>query len=178
MAKVKITKELLNKYKYHPRILEVRLILLFDLFTKEFGFNGAKEIFSGLCYGLRRNFDVLDMIINRRFDVKRYSKTAVYHWRQEVIFMGMCYGETPYKIAKDYLMIAPANMYRKNAFCNPDDFLTDEWLRNLDDEIFIAGGKMYRDEVSEFLEVIDGITNVILRWQPKGGADYVSASET
>lgn len=178
MAKVKITKELLEKYKRHPRILEIRLILLFDLFTKEFGFNGAKEIFTGLCKGLRRNEDVLDMIINRRFDIKRASKTNVYKWRQEVIFMGMCYGESMYKIAKDYLMISTINMYRNNQFSNPNEFLTDEWLRKLDDEVFIAGGEMYRYEVSAFLDVIDGMTNVLVRWQPKGGTDYVSASET
>lgn len=178
MAKVKITKQLLEKYKRHPRILEVRLILLFDLFTKEFGFNGARELFNGLCYGLKRNSDVLEMIINRRFDIKRASKTNVYKWRQEVIFMGMCYGETLYKIAKDYLLIAPANMYRANPYCNPEDFLTDEWLRNLDDEIFIAGGEMYRNEVSAFLDVIDGLTSVLIRWKPIGGGNYVSPSET
>ena len=170
MAKVEITKELAEKYKRHPRILEVRLILLFDLFTKEFGFNGAKQIFSGLCYGLRRNNDVLDMIINRRFDIKRKSKTDIYKWRQEVVFMGICYGESMYKIAKDYLMISTINMYRDNKFSNPDEFVTDEWLRSLDDEVFIAGGQMYRDEVEAFLDVIDGMTNVLVRWQSKGGA--------
>ena len=89
----------------------------------------------------------------------------------------MCYGETLYKIAKDYLMIDVSNMYKGRSFCNPDDFLTDEWLRKLDDEVFIAGGEMYRDEVNAFLDVIDGMTNVLLKWQPKGGADYVSSSK-
>ena len=37
MAKVEITQDLLNKYKNHPRLLEVRLILLFDIFEREFG---------------------------------------------------------------------------------------------------------------------------------------------
>jgi len=178
MAKVEITKELLEKYKRHPRILEIRLILLFDMFEKEFGFIGTKQLFSGLCKGMRRNEDVLDMIINRRFDIKRKSKTNRYKWRQEVLFMGLCYGETLYKIAKDYLSIDVSNMYKNNAYCNPDTFLTDEWLRNLDDEVFIAGGHMYQDEVNSFLDTIEGMTNVLMRWKPKGGTDYVLASKT
>ena len=108
-----LTKELLEQYKKHPRILEVRFILLFDLFEKEFGYNGVMDIFNGLCIGFKRNKQVLDTVIAKRFDIKRKSKTSVVKWRQEVMFMAMCYGETPYKVAKKYLMVSPVNFYRK-----------------------------------------------------------------
>ena len=109
-----LTKELLERYKKHPRILEVRFILLFDLFEKEFGYNGVMDIFNGLCVGFKRNKQVLDTVIAKRFDIKRKSKTSVIKWRQEVMFMGACYGDTIYRIATDYLMVDPSNLYKKD----------------------------------------------------------------
>lgn len=162
-----LTKELLEQYRKHPRILEVRFILLFDLFEREFGYNGVMDIFNGLCIGFKRNKDLLDTILAKRFDIKRKSKTSRTKWRQEVMFMGMCYGETPYKIAKYYLMVDPSNLYKRDRACvyDPKVFVTDEWLRDLDDEVKLAGGHIYRNEIKGFLEVINSLTNVLLKWR-------------
>lgn len=168
MGKVQLTEELLRRYKTHPRILEIRLILLFDIFEKELGYSGARSLFSGICYGFKRNMDIINMVISRRYDIKRSSKTKKIAWRQEVMFMGLCYGESPYKIARNYLHMSPVNMYRENAYCNPDDYVTDEWLRNLDDEVFIVGGEMYRNEVSSFLDIMEGVDAALKNWQGKG----------
>lgn len=165
MAKVEITKELLDRYKNHPRILEVRLVLLFDLFEREFGYNGVTDIFNGLCVGFKRNKELLDTVLNRRFDIKRKSKTSRIKWRQEVMFMGICYGETPYKVAKNYLLIAPQNLYMNKEMNDPRYFLTDEWLRDLDDECKVAGNLIYRNEIKGFLEIINSLTNVLLKWR-------------
>lgn len=167
MARVDLTPELLKQYRRHPRILEVRLILLFDLFEKEFGYNGVMDIFNGLCVGFKRSKELLDTVLARRYDIKRKSKTSKIKWRQEVMFMGLCYGETPYKIAKNYLFLSPSNFYRKSkdTTYDPKVFVTDEWLRDLDDEAKIAANKLYRDEIKGFLEIIDSLTNVLLRWR-------------
>jgi hypothetical protein len=167
MERVELTQELLNQYRRHPRILEVRLILLFDLFEREFGYNGVMDIFNGLCVGFKRSKELLDTVLARRFDIKRKSKTSKVKWRQEVMFMGLCYGETPYKIAKNYLLLTPSNFYRKSKddTYNPKVFVTDEWLRDLDDEAKIASNKLYRDEIKGFLEIIDSLTNVLLKWK-------------
>ncbi len=165
MAQVELTQELLDRYRRHPRILEVRLILLFDLFEREFGYNGVMDIFNGLCIGFKRSKELLDTVLARRFDIKRKSKTAKIKWRQEVMFMGLCYGETPYKVAKYYLLIHPSNLYMNREINDPKVFVTDEWLRDLDDEAKVAGNKLYRDEIKGFLEVIDSLTNVLLKWK-------------
>ena len=110
MAKVEVTDELLKTYQKHPRILEVRFILFFDMLEREYGYAGAKKIISAFCMAFNRNEDMLNVILNKRFDIKRKQKTSKIKWTQEVVFMGMCYGETPYKIAKDYLVISPSNL--------------------------------------------------------------------
>lgn len=166
-----LTKELLEKYKTHPRILEVRLILLFDILEREYGYNNVMDIFQGLCIGFKRNKDLLDMVLAKRFDIKRKSKTNKIKWRQEVTFMGMCYGESNYKIAKSYLMVSPANYYRTTSAhtYNPKVFVTEDWLRSLDDEVKITGAPAYRNEVKGFLEVIDGLSNVLSKWKYDDG---------
>lgn len=177
MAKVKITKELREKYKRHPRILEVRLILLFDMLEREFGYNGARDIFMGIAQGLKRNKDLLDVILSKRFDIKRKAKTNIYKWRQEVMFMGICYGDKVSKIAKDYMSISPVNMYRKNTYSNPDEYITDEWLRSLDEEVYLTGSTIYRNEVSAYIDGVEGIANVLSKWNSEGGYEYVSTPE-
>lgn len=177
-----LTKELLERYKRHPRILEVRFILLFDLFEREYGYTNVMDIFYGLCVGFKRNKEILDMVLAKRFDIKRKSKTNKVKWRQEVAFMGMCYGESNYKIARNYLMINPSNLYRTDlgTTYNPNVFVTDEWLRNLDDEVKLTGGLVYSNEIRGFLEIIDGLTNVLEKWKSDSGGnkDYVSTSKT
>ena len=165
MEKVELTRDLLDKYKKHPRILEVRFILLFDLFEREFGYNGVMDIFNGLCVGFKRNKELLDTVLARRFDIKRKSRTSKIKWRQEVMFMGMCYKESPYKVAKNYLLIAPQNLYMNKEMNDPRYFVTDEWLRELDDEPKLAGSLVYRNEIRGFLEIIDSLTNVLLKWK-------------
>ena len=165
MEKVELTQDLLDKYKKHPRILEVRFILLFDLFEREFGYNGVMDIFNGLCVGFKRNKELLDTVLARRFDIKRKSRTSKIKWRQEVMFMGMCYKESPYKVAKNYLLIAPQNLYMNKEMNDPRYFVTDEWLRELDDEPKLAGSLVYRNEIRGFLEIIDSLTNVLLKWK-------------
>ena len=49
-------------------------------------------------------------------------------------------------------------------------------MRDLDDEVIIAGNKLYRDEIKGFLEVIDSLSNVLFKW--KGDNQNVPTSKT
>ena len=166
MAKIEATKELFEKYRHHPRLLEIRFILLFDMLDREYGYAGARKIVSAICDAFNRNGELLDAVIDKRFDIKRKKKTSKIKWTQEIIFMGLCYGETAYKIAKDYMSVSPANFYRKVASkaYNINEFLTDEWLRDLDDEVKVTGNYIYRNEVKGFLEIIGNLREVLLKW--------------
>lgn len=166
MAKVEVTKELLNKYKNHPRVLEIRLAVLFGILQHEYGYDGAMKLVSSICNSFNRNMDILNVILNKRFDIRRKSKTNRSLWIQEVVFMGLCYDETYYKIAKDYLLVTPSNFYRSNVTnnYNVSTFLTDEWLRNLDDEVKVTGSLVYRNEVKAFLETVDSLKRTLDKW--------------
>lgn len=166
MAKVEVTDDLINKYRNHPRILEIRFAVLFGMLEHEYGYEGARKLVSSVCNSFNRNMEILDIILNCRFDIRRKSKTNRRKWIQELVFMGLCYNETYYKIAKDYLLVTPTNFYRSNKTGSYDvnNFLTDEWLRSLDDEVKITGGSIYRNEVKGFLEIIDSLKSVLDKW--------------
>lgn len=174
MAKVEITDELLDKYKKHPRMVEVKFIMFFDLLEREYGYEGARKIIAAFCTAFNRNMDVLDVVINKRFDIKRKSKTNKTRWIQEVVFLGTCYKEKPYTIAKYYLNTSPSNFYRHSMSksYDTDQFLTDEWLRNLDDEVQVTGNIIYRNEVKAIVEILESFKRVLDMWgltEKRGG---------
>lgn len=157
----------ITEYKNHPRVLEIRFILLFDLFEKEYGYSGAVSIFEAICGSMNCNMRFLLDIINKRFEIKRQSKTKFTRWRQEVIFASYLYGETTYKVANDYLHVAPSSLYMQKEIYGMNNFITRSWLLELDKEIELSGLKHYRVEIERFFIVIENLTNVLVKW--KGG---------
>jgi hypothetical protein len=154
----------LEEYKKHPRILEIRFILLFDMFEKEFGYQRALKMYEAICSSFNGSMNLLMGLINKRFDIKRKAKTKYTKWRQEVIFASYVYGESLYKVAKDYLNVRPQNLYTNDSY-DITKFVTHEWLTTLDDDIALCGMSHYRMEVIRFNEIIDSLSNVVLKWK-------------
>lgn len=160
-----LTEEELEQYKRHPRVIEVRFCTFFHLLEKEYGFQGALKFVQSICDAYRCNFNLLSVIINKRFDIIRNSKTKYRMWRQEIIFMGYVNGETTYRVAKDFLNINPHVLYSQSDLYSIDKFCTNEWLEKLDKQVSLCGNEIYKLEVTRFLEVIDEMTIIIKKWK-------------
>ena len=154
----------LEEYKTHPRILEIRFILLFDMFEKEFGFQRALKMYEAICNSFNGSMNLLMGVINKRFDIKRKAKTKYTKWRQEVIFASYVYGETLYKAAREYFHLTPQSVYGNDNY-DVNKFVTHEWLTTLDNDVTLCGMSHYRMEVMRFNEVIDSLSNVLLKWK-------------
>lgn len=154
----------LEKYKTHPRVLEIRFIILFDMFEKEFGYTQAIKAFQAICDAFNCNMNLLQAIINKRFDIKRRSKTNFRRWRQEVIFASYVYGETLYKVAKTYFKVKPETIYNQRDIYEIDKFLTEEWLSKLDNDIVLSGEHIYRNEIVRFLEMVNIMSVALKNW--------------
>ena len=154
----------IEEYKNHPRILEIRFVLLFDMFEKEFGYQRALKIYEAICYAFNGSMNLLMGLIHKRFDIKRKAKTKYTKWRQEVIFASYVYGESVYKAARDYLHVKPQNMYTNEAY-DINKFVTNEWLTTLDADVTLCGMSHYKNEVLRLNEIIDGLTNVLMKWR-------------
>lgn len=155
----------LEKYKTHPRVLEIRFILMFDMFEKELGYQQATKSFQALCSAFNCNMTLLQAIITRRFDILRKSKTNFRRWRQEVIFASYVYGESIYRVAKTYFNIRPESLYNQKELYDINTFLTNEWLSKLDDSTLLCGEYAYRNEVVRFMEVIDNMALILKKWK-------------
>lgn len=160
-----LTEEELEKYKKHPRVLEVRFCVFFHLLEKEYGFQGAMKFVSSLCNAYHCNVEPLNTLIVRRFDVIRNSKTKYRYWRQEIIFMGYVHGESMYRVAKDFLDVKPNVLYAQSDVYSIDKFCTNEWLAKFDTQAMFCGQNYYKIEVIRFLEIIDDITVIIRKWK-------------
>lgn len=160
-----INETLLENYKKHPRVLEVRFILLFNIVEREYGYQQTMKFYTSICNAFNCNMNLLQGVINKRFEIQRNSKRNYTRWRQEVIFSSRCYGETIYKVANDYLGIKPSTIYVRPDIYDIDRFCNDEWLEELDNACTLCGTTAYRVEVLRFFEVIDGMTNVFVKWK-------------
>ena len=160
-----LSEEELEKYKTHPRVLEIRFIILFDMFEKELGYLQATKSFQAICDAFNCNMRLLQAIINKRFEIKRKSKTNFRRWRQEVIFSSYVYGESIYKVAKVYFRVNPETIYNQKEIYNMDMFLNNEWLEKFDNEITLCGEYAYKNEVIRFLEIIDNMSVILKEWK-------------
>ena len=154
----------IESYKKHPRVLEIRFILMFSMFEKELGYLQATKVFQAICDAFNCNITLLQSIINKRFDIQRKSKTNFRRWRQEVIFSAYVYGESIYKVAKTYFNVKPETIYAQKDLYDIELFLNDEWLSKFDDDVTLCGEYAYRNEVIRFMEVVDNFSIILKKW--------------
>ena len=155
----------LDEYKKHPRVLEVRFMLFFDMLEKDYGYQGAIKFVESICKAFNCNFMFLNSLINRRFDVKRKTKVRWRLWRQEVIFTAGVYGERIYTAAEKYLHIKANTLYAQSDLYSINKFCDAEWLRGLDERVVLCGQPGYRLEVIRFFEVVDDLSKILKKWQ-------------
>jgi len=139
-------------YQRHPRILELRLIMIYKSLTENYDANTASNLFKDLCDVFRLNWTLISGILNRNFEIRRLSKKNKKRYQQEVVFMGVLFNETRYYIAQQYLGIAVSSIYRNSMNLKPERFLSQEWLDELDEHVVICGNPNYRLEAEKFIE--------------------------
>lgn len=162
-----LTEEQKEMYKQHPRVLEVRFALLYQIFEKEFGEIQARKILESICTAFSINYEIITHILNTRYDIRRDTSMRWKKWRQTVIFIGYLYDVTVFKLA-EYLGVQPQTIYRQKEFYDVSSYLNDEWLGQLDDKVCLCKMSSYRMELQRFMDVADMFTNVAVKWERTG----------
>lgn len=160
-----LTEEELEKYKKHPRVLEIRLCVFFHLMEREYGFQGAMNLVDSICRAFKCNSTMINAVINRRFEIIRNQKVKQQLWRQEAIFMGYVYGVTAYKVAKHYFKINPNTFYSQADIYSIDRFCDNKWLSEMDNRVMLCGQDIFKLEVDRFLEVLDVLADMLNLWK-------------
>jgi hypothetical protein len=152
----------LNEYRRHPRILELKLTSMHSLFLSEFGVEKTTNIFKGLCDVGRINWTIISSIINRKDVITEISKKDKLRYRQEVVFMGHCYGENRIRTGLRYLNLTKRVMYEtEDKGLDVNVFATKTWLDGLDYTLTISGVEAYRLEIERFIDFILNLARVI-----------------
>lgn len=155
-------KEILDLYRKHPRILELRLAMIHSVFVSEYGVERTAYLFKSICDAARINWTTISSIINRKDAVVLLGSKDKKRFRQEVIFMGMCYGESRLQVGKRYLGLSKRMMYEYNEKAlDPSIFVNTMWLDGLDYSVVIAGVDAYRLDLDRFLEALTTLGKVI-----------------
>lgn len=159
----------ITKYVYHPRILELRLIMYHKTLSQEYDFNMATEFFRQLSTLFRCNWNFLNGIISNSPRIRALSRTDKRRYQEEVIFMGALFDESRQYVAKTHLKMAKETIYRRENRYRLDDFITQEWLDKLDVNVTICGLEHYKVEALRFIEGLERFFEVM---------NYVSPSKT
>lgn len=141
-----------EQYKEHPRILELRVVLYYSMLVRQYGVNKAIDFYKSICQLISVDWQKMNGIINQMPKIRHLEKLNIKRFRQELVFMGVLYDESRYFIAKYILNVSPATMYRKDAGLNPEHFLSEQWIEELDNSVTICGIPQYALEAKRFIE--------------------------
>lgn len=147
---MKINPELAT-FKYHPRIMELKMSMIKQLLIRQYGDEVANDFLQALAQMFQCNWTVLIGVFNKEHKITNHPAVNPRRRKQEIIFMGALYGETRYKISEQYLNMSSNYLYQSKETFNPELFATDEWLTELNSEVIACGVKSYAIEVKRFL---------------------------
>lgn len=154
-------KELIDTYRFHPRVLELRLVLIYDLMVSKFGAGRADNAFKSLSEFAFSDFYTLKRVINQYTEIKQLKLRDFEKYRQEVLFMGMMWGESKGQIAHKYLKISRSTLYTGlDTYNYLRGYITQGWLESLDKEVVMCGDTSVALEVEQFLVNFDALIGV------------------
>lgn len=148
----------ITDYKRHPRLLELRFVLTYDKWLKEFG-GMTDDLMTGLAEAFRCDINKLRAVASQAVNIKTVIKKSEWRYTQEVILIGELWGESRFAIVKKWLKKSLRSIYGKEDF-NVEHFITEEWLNKLDNEVVACGMKAYAVEVERFLDMLENFKRV------------------
>lgn len=142
----------LTKLKFHPRVVELRIIGLFNIMTAEYGINEATEYVKALCFLMRVEWSKMSAILNSQYQIRALEKRDIQRYRQEVIFSGLAWGESRFYTANTHLHISHTTLYTLSNKLKPELFIDVAWIKELDNNVTICGHEAFKLEALRFME--------------------------
>jgi len=154
----KVTKrDWIESYRFHPRILELRLILIYDILVKRSGSATADVYIRSLAEATASDFYTLKKVILQYPEIKELKLINKERYRQEVLFMGLVWNESKGYIAEKYLRISRSTFYTgASTYDYLSDYVNEAWLAVLEDEVVLCNDSATKLEVERFLINFNG----------------------
>lgn len=136
-----------DNVKYHPRMLELRLCLIYDNLYDIYGGVNSVEVIKGFCDALKIDFNCINEVLRNHSRVKRLSKSNRKEFNTQVFVLGECWDETKSYTSRVYLSGITGAYKNYNNIQVDDDF-----LRKLDTYVFCLDNEYKINNVKNFLE--------------------------
>jgi hypothetical protein len=143
---------LLAPLRTHPRVVEIKLVLLHETMCMNWGAAKGTELMKTFADFFRIEWSKINAILTQAHVIKGARGKKRRYFKQEVVFSASVYNEPKWYIATHYLNVSPAYYYRRNNYYRLEKFVTDEWIRNLDSGVMVCGIEGLRLEAIKFLE--------------------------
>lgn len=141
--------------KYHPRMLELRLALVYDSLYHAFGNKNSIEIIKGFCESLKIDYACIDLVLRNYSKVMKLSKFNRAEHNRQVIVMGESWGETKSYVGRVYLNGI------KGIYSNYSDIgVDDNFLSSLDKYTAVLAEEYDINNVKNFLENFNSLINL------------------
>lgn len=151
----------LTVFRKHPRVIELRVLVLFNVLIDEYGIDKATNFFRSFAELSTIEWNRISGILNSFYTIKRLERADLKRYRQEVLFMGLLWGDARFYAATHYLKISKTTLYSRENELNPSDFIDQAWLDELSNEVTICGQEAYKIEGIRFLEALHHLTEVL-----------------
>lgn len=151
-----------KKYRIHPRVLELKFTVIHNNFVLEYGIEKTAIMFQKFCELARINWTIISSTIGRKDMITNMFIRDRLRYRQELVFTGYVFDESHKNIAKKYLMNSRRILYEyAEGMLVPNNFISEDWLDQLDYNVVIAGTKAYALELGRFIDFVMILGEVI-----------------
>jgi hypothetical protein len=167
MAKLNYVEELkelmgvdIAPYKKHPRIVELKLVLLYETIIMNWGASKGTEFFKMLSDFFNLDWTKINGIIQQKHLIKKVRNGKAQRFKQEIVFAATVYNEPTWYIATRYLRVTPDYFYRRRNPYKVKNFATKEWLAGLEENVVVCGIEGLRLEALRYLEGFEAFMEV------------------
>lgn len=171
MASEGTIKKQYQHLRFHPRLVEIEVAMLSYNLGMSYSIDGipndnaSKMFMQTLCAISSIPFEKILTIISNQYRILRDGKSrgdeeTRIRFRQQVIFLGILKGESRELVAKKYLRLTKQTLYNEPRL-KPENFVTADWIAELDDYILLGGDKPLVNAAIELLKQMDKLREAI-----------------
>lgn len=143
--------KILSEYRSHPRVVERRLMVIYDRASRILSAENVDAFFGFICERHHIKANVISQVMASKVQVEGAIRDALTD-RQELIFVGALYGEKRSTVATNDLGVTSGFLYQDKALHNPEFFITKDWLTDMDNRIVSLRVDTWYHEAVRFVE--------------------------
>lgn len=144
----------------HPRLVELYIILHYDMFFNQLGDDATLSFFKMLCTANTIDYERVRLLLTRYSVVKNGLRTNETQFYNEVALLATVYGKSRYWAAQKWLGLSKATFYAKTYGATSESLTSVPFSETMDREVVLAGSKdIYRELVRfrDALRLLEGV---------------------